>query len=362
MNAPLHYSARPRVDLDGSAADDLVRDLVRMDVRADALGLRRLRLELAALGPRAGADNEALLWLDGQRLRLGSELRIAAGPLETGRVVFEGRISRIEAQFCQGELPIAVCEAEDALWPLRMSRRFKTWKQMGLADIAQQLASEHGLSAQVDAESPTWDVVQQWNESDLALLRQLAARVGAELWVEGTTLHLATRAQRGGTPLTLVQGNELIALAIDCDLAAQRSEVLVSGYDAQGEEAIGESAGNGDLGGLAAGGTSGPQALEQAFKAFKTQRPLDVPLHGAEATARAKAEMKRRAQRFVRARGLATGTAQMDVGSPLRLERVGALFEGEGYVVCELHHQFDMQHGFRTAFVAERGSISNGAA
>lgn len=358
MNAPLHYSARPRVDLDGAAADELVRDLMRLDVRADTLGLRRLRLELAALGPRAGADNETLLWLDGQRLRLGSELRVAIGPVEAGRIVFEGRVSRIEAQFCEGELPVAVCEAEDALWPLRMTRRFKTWKQMGLADIAQQLASEHGLSAQVDADSPTWDVVQQWNETDLACLRQLAARVGAELWITGTTLHLATRAQRGGAPLTLVQGGELIALAIDCDLAAQRSEVVASGYDAQAEQAISESAGSGDLGGLAAGGTSGPQALEQAFQAFKTQRPLDVPLQAAEATARARAELKRRAQRFVRARGLTTGSADMDVGTPLRLERVGALFEGDGYVVSELHHQFDMQHGLRTAFVAERGCIS----
>lgn len=360
MNAPLFYSARPRIDLDGTAADALVRDLQRLEVHADTLGLKRLRLELTALGPQAGAASETLQWLDGRALRLGSELRVVLGPPEVSTVAFEGRVSLIGAHFSQSQAPLAQVQAEDRLWDLRQTRRIKTWEQLDLAGIARQIASQHGLSTQVDASGPTWAEAQQWNETDLAFLRTRCAMVGAELWLDGRTLHIAPRDARNGRELTLVMGNELLALDIDADLAHQRSQVAVSGYDADAEDKVEESAGSSQLGGLAAGGTSGLDALQQAFGERKTQRLHDAPLNSDQARARAQAELRRRAQAFVRARGITNGTAEMDVGSRLTLQRVGKLFEGDGYVVAEVVHSYDMQHGFRTTFVAERGCILKG--
>jgi uncharacterized protein len=355
MNAPLHFSARPRIDLDGQAADALVRDLLRLELRADVWGLQRLSLQLGAIGPQAGGANETLQWLDGSRLRLGSELRVVLGPPEVSAVAFEGKVSQLGAFFSQGQLPMAQCQAEDALWPLRAARRIKTWEGLDLAGIARAIASEHGLSAQVEASSPTWPERQQWNETDLGFLRLLAGQAGAELWCEGRTLHIATREQRAGNRVTLVQGDQLLALDIDADLAHQRSEIAVSGFDAQAKDLVHET--SSDLGGMAAGGTSGPSALAQAFAARNSQRLHDVPLNSEQARQRAQAELRRRAQGFVRARGLTNGSLTLAVGTQLRLERVGTLFEGDGYSVTELHHQYDLQNGFRTAFVAERACI-----
>lgn len=358
MNAPLQHSTRPCVNLDGQAADALVRDLITLEIRSDIYGLKRLRLELAGVGPRAGEANESQQWLDGRQLKLGSELSISLGPPEVAPIAFEGKVSLLGGLFAQGQLPRVQCCAEDRLWDLRQTRRIKSWEQLDLAGIAQQIASEHGLSAQVDAASPTWALMQQWNETDLAFLRARCAAVGAELWFFDGKLRIATREARQGNELTLVQGNELVALDIDCDLAQQRSGVHISGYDANAKAQLDESAGSAELGGLAAGGSSGLDALLQAFGERKTQRLHDAPLDAEQARVRAKAELRRRAQGFVRARGITRGSPEMEVGSRLTLQRVGSLFEGDGYVVTELLQRFDPQHGLRSEFVAERGFIA----
>jgi phage protein D len=351
-------SARPRIDLDGRPADQMVSDLWQLELRADQHGMGRLRLLLTARGPsEAGGEAESLNWLDGRQIRLGSELRIEIDGPDRGTLVYQGRVSLIGARFAAGSAPLAELQAEDKLWDLRQTRRIKSWEQQDLAGIARQIASEHGLSADVQASSPNWALRQQWNETDLAFLRACCASVGAELWLDGSTLHIATREQRPGEAIALVMDNELLALQIDADLAQQRSSVAVSGFDAAAKDGVESRAESAALGGLAAGGTSGLDALQQAFGERKTQRLHDAPLNREQAEARAQAELRRRAQGFVRARGITYGSARLQVGSQLRLERVGSLFDGDGYVVAELLHRFDQIDGFRTEFVAERGCI-----
>ncbi len=84
--------------------------------------------------------------------------------------------------------------------------------------------------------------MQQVNQSDLAFLRSRARLIQAELWCDGQMLHMASRARRQGTTLKLVQGNDLLALRICADLAHQRSEVRITGYDVSARNAIDESA------------------------------------------------------------------------------------------------------------------------
>ena len=80
---------------------------------------------------------------------------------------------------------------------------------------------------------PTGPLVQQWNQSDLAFLRERARRLAAEVWVEGSQLHMATRDKRNGNAVTLIQGSNLHQVHLAADLAHQRSSITVGGfYDA----------------------------------------------------------------------------------------------------------------------------------
>ena len=83
-------------------------------------------------------------------------------------------------------------------------------------------------------------------------------------------------------------------------------------------------------------------------------RVREVPLKDGEATALARAALLGRARRFVSVNGVADGNTAIHVGSLLRLERVSPLFEGDGFYVTRVRHQYDQPTGYRTHFDAER--------
>ena len=234
MTEELYFTSSPVFEIDGRVYGELARDIVRLQVEEGTDGLKTLSAILTAVGPatESGGEEETLLYLDGRILDFGKEVSVSIGPPDTQRIIFEGHISALEATFEEGEAPEVAFYAEDKLMDLRMTRRMRTYEDMSDADIAADIASEHGLTPEIEAQGPTYDVVQQWNMSDLAFLRERARLLQAEVWIEAGTLCFKTRDRRQGTTITLVRGNELISSRACADLAHQRTEVRVSGYDA----------------------------------------------------------------------------------------------------------------------------------
>ncbi|WP_300450158.1 phage late control D family protein [Accumulibacter sp.] len=352
--SPLQASTIPEIKVDGRANAELARDVCLLQIDEDVHGLRRLLATFVAVGPRSGEPNERLNWLDGAVLDFGKELRVALGPTDARREMFAGKLSALELSMEQGRTPEVVCLAEDRLMDLRLTRRFKTYENVSEADLLQQIAAEHGLSAVADVAGPTWPLAQQWNQSDLAFLRERARRLAAEVWVDGDALHMATRDRRGGNAVTLIQGSNLRQVRLRADLAAQRSKVVVGGFDDGDQDAIDEAAESSAIAAEAQGNTHGAQVLERAFGERVSYRVRDVPLADSEAGAMARASLLGRARRFVGVTGVADGSTAIGVGSLLRLERVSPLFEGDGYYVTRVRHQYDQTSGYRTHFDAER--------
>jgi len=361
MTDPLFIATVPVFKVDGEVRGELARDILQLEVSEDTTGMKRLVARFVAQGPMSGAETEGLLYLDGRVLDFGKSLEVSIGPASSARTVFKGLVSGLEASFRQTREPQVVAFAEDRLMDLRMTRRMRTYESTSDADIARAIGAEHGLSVEADADGPTYDVVQQWNQSDLAFLRERARLVRAEVWLADDVLHFKSRDRRDATTLTLVQGNHLLELDARADLAHQRTEVKVSGYDADARDRIDETADGSAIQAEVAGGRTGPDVLARAFGDRVSYRVREVPLTGEDAREWARAEMLRRARGFVQVRGVTDGTADMIVGSTLRLERVGAPFEGDGYTVTEVCHSYDLGEGFRTRFRAERPTIDNEA-
>lgn len=359
MTDPLFVATAPVFKVDGEVRGELARDLLRLEIAEDTAGLKTCSARFIAQGPVPGGENEALLYLDGRVLDFGKSLEVAIGSAAAERTVFVGSVSAIEACFREDREPEALVLAEDRLMDLRMTRRMKTYEQVSDADIARAIADAHGIAAAADAQGPTYDRVQQWNQSDLAFLRERARLIRAEVWIADDTLHFKTRDGRAGTRITLVRGNQLLSLDARADLAHQRTRVKVSGYDAGAREGIDEESGADAIQAEIAGGRTGPEILAQAFGERVSYRVREVPLAAGEAADWARGEMLRRARGFVRVRGVADGSADLTVGSELRLERVGGPFEGGGYYVTEVCHTYDLADGFRTRFAAERPTVDN---
>ena len=358
MTEPLYAAISPVFTVDDTVEGDLARDCVRLEICEGTDGLKTAQVHLLGVGAGAPGPPGPMLHLGGGVVDFGKSLSIAVGPTGQQRTVFEGVISGIEADFVDGEPPLIVMFAEDPLMRLRMTRRMRTYRDVTDGDIASEIAAEHGLQADVEADGPRYDVVQQMNQSDLAFLRERARLVQAELWCSQRTLHFCTRQNRRGTAVTLVQGNHLLKVRVAADLAHQRSSVHVSGYDAAQQDVIDETAGPDTIDTEITGGVTGSRLVARALGASPTHRVREAALTSAEANAWARAEMLRRCRRFVTVDAVARGVPDLVVGTRARLEQVGAPFDGDGYYVTKVRHTYDLTLGLRTHFNAERPTLN----
>jgi uncharacterized protein len=350
--------ASPVFTVAGERSGDLGRDCVRLEISEGIEGLRTMKADLVAVGDDATGPHAKINYLDGKSVDFGKTISVALGPDGNQHEVFDGTISALEAVYGDGTPPLVLIYAEDALMRLRMTRRMRTYKDVTDGDIAQQIADAHGLQSEIGADGPRFSVVQQVNQSDLAFLRERARRIQAELWCEGRTLRFSTRDRRPGTRLQLIKGGELLSVRLLADLAHQRSDVLVCGYDAGAASVIDERVGNEAIAVEVAQGRTGPQLVASALGGSRAIRFREVAQSSEQARAWARAEMLRRARGFVTATGLTRGSPEMVVGSLVELQDVGQPFEGGGYYVTHVCHTYDHTSGFRTRFEAERGTMN----
>ena len=370
MTDPVHSVTSPVFTVGGERSPDLARDCIRLEITEGTDGLRTLKAELVAVGDGATGAGSDLRYLDGQILDFGKSVAVVAGPDGGQHLVFDGTVSGLEAVFGDGVPTTVMVYAEDAMMRLRMTRRSYTYTGVTDEDVARQIADANGLKSELAAEGPEFAVVQQVNQSDLAFLRERARRIQAELWCEGQTLHFSTRDKRKGTKLQLVRGDLLLSARLLADLAHQRSEVHVTGFDSATAAIIDERADNEVVKQESGKGRTGPQVVATALRPPQkdgqnppkpwplTFRFRDVAQTGEQARAWARAEMLRRARAFVSVEGVSRNTPELVVGSIVELQDVGQPFSGDGYYVTRFCHTFDHTAGLRTRFTAERSTVN----
>jgi len=348
--------ARPTVLVDGKANESLRQGLLSLVICEDAEGLFRCEAAFGNLAGKSGGVE--FLYFDRKTLDFGGALRIEL----KGDVLFDGRITGLEARFPSKSPPELCVLAEDALQDLRMTRRTRTFLNTTDADVFNKIADDHSLGKSVRLSGGPHAVLAQINQSDLAFLRERARAVEAELWVatggDGkATLNAAPRAARGqGSPTKLGWRNELQEFEVVADLAGQRTAVVASGWDVAAKQAVKYSASDGDLGGELGADESGASILQSKFKARPESVAHGTPSTQQEAETRAKGHFRMQARRFVVGRGVARTTGQLRVGAFVDLDGLGPLFSGK-YYLSEVRHRFDGVRGLRTEFSAERAGL-----
>ncbi|HEY3079927.1 MAG TPA: contractile injection system protein, VgrG/Pvc8 family [Chloroflexota bacterium] len=342
--------ARPAIAVDGQARSSLGEGLLRLEIVEDTLGLYRCE---ATFGNWGTVNNEiGYLYFDRSLLEFGKAFAVKLN----GQSLFDGRITGLEAHFPEGEPPELSVLAEDRFQDLRMVRRTRSFEDVSDADVVRQVASEHGLTASVEAPGPRYSVLAQVNQSDLAFLRDRARTVDAELWMDGSTLKVAARASRDGGTLRMSYGRELWEFSVLADLAHQRSSLTVSGWDVAAKAGISQQAGESVVQGELNSMIGGASILSRALGERKEAVAHTVPLTSEEAQAEAAALFRLSARRFVVGRGRAEANAGLRVGAYVDLQGLGPLFSGK-YYVAQTRTIFDGGRGFRIEFAAERPGL-----
>jgi len=120
-------------------------------------------------------------------INLGDDIEIKVGTDET--VIFKGEVVALEGLYKQGGGSRLLVRGFNKLHRLVRGPKSRTYVDKKDSDIASQIAQENGLSADAEATSVTHKHVYQHNMTDLAFLRQRAARNGYEVLVDDRTLH-----------------------------------------------------------------------------------------------------------------------------------------------------------------------------
>jgi len=348
------YVSTPVISLGGQADAALTGDLLSLVTEETIVGMAWCEARFNNYGYRNGSSD--YLYLGRDRIDFGTPIGVTFRTGDQTRQVFTGKVSAIQADYPVTDPAQVLVFAEDGLQAFRLTRRTRSFEDSSTADIANQLAGEHGLTPFVNLDGPTRAVVTQVNQSDLAFLRSLARADNGEVWLDGTGLYLSARPDRDGGSFDLSYGGGLVSLSVRADLAGQCTQLTVAGWDVAGKDPIAERADASALGGELGGDTSGASILSTAFGGRPETIVRSAPLTSNDAAALAKAAYLERARRFVCGTGLSYGTALMRVGSRVTLSGLGGLFDGT-YYVSRARHVFDVAEGYRTEFDVERPGI-----
>src|SRR5438105_8014733 len=343
-------TTRPTIAVGGQDDQSLSEGLVDLRIEENVDGLYHCEAAFGNWGPKDGTTT--FLYFDRSKLDFGKELKVKSG----GDVVFTGRVTGIEARYPEGSPPTVTVLAEDRFQDLRMTRRTRTFADVSDSDVFRQIANDHDLTPNVDVTGPTHKVLAQLNQSDLAFMRERARAVDAELWIDNSGLHATAHANRSGGSVTLGWGNELRELTLLADLAEQRTNVKVTGWDVGAKSALAETATASVLSSEVGDRDSGPSVLQSALSERKETVTHAIPLTSDEARARADALLKRRARRFVKGRGVAETSGRLRAGATASLNGLGPLFSGDFYVTA-VKHLYDATRGMRTDFQVERPGL-----
>src|SRR5262245_763302 len=189
--------ARPTLHIAGQENATLSGGLLHLLIVENTHGLYRCE---ACFGNWGNVNKSiGFLYFDRTLLDFGKAFQIKLG----SDTIFDGRIMGLEAHFPEGEAPMLTVLAEDRFQDLRMTRRTRTFSDVRDAEVITQIANEHGLSPQVNVTGPTYTILAQINQSDLAFVRERARAIDAELWMEGNTLQAQARTRRNGGTLQM---------------------------------------------------------------------------------------------------------------------------------------------------------------
>jgi phage protein D len=348
QNAALSHS-RPSIEIDGQRDATLTSAMLTLQVIDSAEGLARCDVTFGNWG---GPERAGFQHFGRDKLEFGKSLKLKLGD----DVLFDGRISAINAVFPDGGPPqIGVC-AEDRLQDLRMTRRTRVFADASFSSVLQSIAGDHGLQANVDVTGETYKVLAQVNQSDLAFIRDLARREDAQVWVEGTNLKAAQRARRQSGTLELSWAGQLREFNVSADLAHQRTKLVGTGWNVADKASAKHEADEAAIRAELKGGASGASTLQRAFGERADTLAHAVPASDAQARALAEASFRHLARRFVVGFGVAETKAELRVGAKLNIKGVGPLFEGE-YTATDVLIRFDGKAGLRTEFMCDRPSI-----
>jgi phage protein D len=290
-------------------------------------------------------------WLNDPNLTEGKQVEVLAKERNTPKSLFTGKIMAVEID--QDMLmPMLVVRAYDHSYALHRQRHRRSFIQVTDSDIASRLAGEAGLQPDVESTSEVYEYVFQYNQSDYEFLRERARRIGYDLYVQQQKLCFKKAHTVSGTEVALQWGQSLSRFHVRTSLAEPVAKVFVRGWDQKAKrEIVGQATSPNGLPQIGAKANGQPLA-QSTWNAATEYVVVDDPvISQSDATTLATAYMDELGDSFVEAEGRCEGNPDILPGRKVKIDGVGARFNGRYYVTA-VTHTYSTKEGFQTTFVA----------
>lgn len=281
------------------------------------------------------------------KLKLGAKVTISAGPpgAEDPDELMVGEVTSIEAEYDRLGTR-AIVRGYDLLHRLSAGTRTRTFDNVTYADVVKKIATEAGLSAEVDSTPGTIDHVIQGNVSDLQFVYQLAQRCGFDVSAKDKKLLFKkpVKASTGPGPgepdstkaLQLVWGQKLLEFRARLSAVSQVGDVKVRGWDTKNQEAV---IGKADAATESARLTTSPKTLAETSHG-KTFTLVNHPVDSqGMADSLAKAVADQVASAGYEATALVVGSPKFKSGVAVTVSKVDEMLAGD-WVITTARHEF----------------------
>jgi phage protein D len=324
--------------------------VVSVTVEDDSEWPSMFTLELAS---SIGQD-DPLAWVNDETFAVGGAVEVKLGYVDSLATAFVGEITGLEPEFRFNTLPTLVVRGYDRRHRLTRGRKTRSFVQQKDSDIASQIASEAGLSADTTDSEVTHDYVLQANQSDMEFLQERARRIHYGVAIDDKTLQFRPVPFDQGEALTLSAEVGLLEFYPRLTSAFPLTEIKVRGWSPKDKKEIVGQAKKGDEASKMGGEESGAALVEGAFGAAAGLIADHPVMSQAEADQVAKARFNSASLTLIEGGGVCHGRPELRGGRVIKIEGVGDRFSGN-YLVTAARHSYTPR-GYYTHFDVRRNA------
>jgi phage protein D len=299
-------------------------------------------------------DTQQVKWSDSTLFQPGGVVEIQLGYLEALETVMVGEITGLELDFpAQQARALLTVRGYDRLHRFRRGRRTRSYLQVKDSDVAEQIASDLGLTPGVEDSGEVHPYLLQMNQTDVDFLLTRARAIGYELLVDDKTLRFRKVKNDRGRAVGLDFTHGLMTFYAYLSTADQVSQVIVRGWDSKTKQALVGQAQAADVTGTMQGTEVGPAAVQRLF-GTRTLTMVEHPVATQhEANLLARGLLDDIALSYIVGEGTAVGDPAIKVGTVIELGGLGQRFSGS-YYVTQVAHVWDGR--FVTHFQVRRNA------
>ncbi|PSB28205.1 VgrG-related protein [Chlorogloea sp. CCALA 695] len=251
--------------------------------------------------------------------------------------LIEGEITGIEVKFSHTSEAHIVVRGYDASHRLHRGRYSRSFLNCTDSDIVRRIATEAKIPiGQVDMSGVPHEYVFQENQTNMEFLRERAARIGFELFVQNNKLYF--RKPKSEASLKLEWLTDISSFDVRVTSVEQVSSVEVNSWDYSQKKLISETVSKEQLVTQTGNGDGSSISREFRMKQPTKMIVVDQPVNSSkEARQMAQALCNELSGEFVTADAKAEGNPKIRPGRVVALANMGTRYSGNYYITGTCH-------------------------